>query len=336
MGMRILFIGTAELAAPLLRAVARTPNALVGVVTQPERPQGRHRLLRPSPVKRAADELGLPVYEPVRIGADSSLNNLRALDPDIILVAAYGQILPAAVLDLPRLGCFNVHASLLPALRGPAPVNWAIIRGLDVTGVTLFRMDAGVDTGDFVAQRATPIGPRETAPELSRRLSQLAVELLIECLPGIEVGAVSFTAQDDGAATLAPKLTKADGAIDWTRPAGQIDRLIRGVTPWPGAFALFQHAKVPDHTIRLAVHSARPVEAGEAAPAAAAPGTVVGVAAGTVLVAAGAGLLALETVQPAGKRKMTAADFVHGYRVAAGDGFLPAAAALNPSTAGAS
>jgi len=323
--MRILFVGTADFAVPILRAAAGSGHAVVGVVTQPDRPAGRRHRLRPGPVKRAASDLRLPVLQPDRIGVDDAL---RALDADIFLVVAYGQILPQPVLDRPRLGCYNVHASLLPALRGAAPVNWAIIRGLDRTGITIIRMDAGVDTGAIVAQRATGVGPRETAGELGERLARLGAELVLETLPLIESGQIGFAGQDERLASRAPKLTKADGAIDWTKSAVALDRFVRGVTPWPGAFTALRRAAAPDKAVRLIVCRARPAEgalqtrAGEPPVVQAEPGTVIRLDEGGLLAAAGEGALLIEIVQPAGKREMAAADFVNGYRIAAGDRFL--------------
>ena len=314
--MRIIFIGTADFAVPILQGVHGSGHEVAGVVTQPDRPAGRHRLLRPGPVRRAAIDLGMTPLQPPRIGADSTLHTLRALDAEVFLVAAYGQILPRTVLDVPRLGCYNVHASLLPALRGAAPVNWAILRGLDRTGVTIIRMEPGVDAGDIAAQRATQIGPRETAGELAKRLSELAAQLVLETLPLIGAGRVQFVKQDPRRASLAPKLTKADGAIDWSQAALALDAFVRGVSPWPGAFTALQRAAAPEEPLRLVVHRARPAEgSGE-------PGTVIGLDQGALLVAAGQGAVALEVVQPAGKRQMSAADFVNGYRIAAGDRFL--------------
>jgi len=315
--MRLVFVGTADFAVPGLEALAGGDHAVAAVVTQPDRPAGRNKALRPSPVKTSALALGLPVVQPEDIGAPASLEHLRALTPDALIVVAYGQILPPTVLNLPRLGCYNLHGSLLPALRGPAPVNWAVIRGLPTTGVTVIRMDAGVDTGGIVSQRATDIGPRETAGELSARLSRLGADLLAETLPLIDTGAAQASPQPETGASLAPKLAKADGAIDWTRAAADLDRFIRGVTPWPGAFTAIQAGSDPSRAVRIVVHRAQPVEGtGE-------PGSVIAVADASFTVAAGVGALAVEALQPAGKRAMTAADFVNGYRLAVGSRFLP-------------
>lgn len=314
--MRVLFVGTANFAVPVLKAVVEAGHEVPGVVSQPDRPAGRGRRAQAGPVKRAARGLGIQVLQPDRVAARASRDAFRALVPDLVLVVAYGQILPHSILGLPRLGCYNVHGSLLPALRGAAPVNWAIIRGLPRTGVTIIRMETGLDTGDIVAQRAVEIGPRETAGELYDRLAQAAADLAVETLPLIERGAIKPVRQDEAAASLAPKLTKADGAIDWTQSASAVDCFVRGVTPWPGAYADYRSLSTPEKWLRVIVRRARPVRG--VGP----PGVVIDVTGEAIVVAAGQGALALEVVQPAGKREMTARAFRNGYRVTAGDRFL--------------
>jgi len=315
--MRIVFAGTAEFAVPAFEAVAASRHDLAAVVTQPDRPAGRHRRAEPGPVKRAALDRGLDVLQPERIAANESRQALADLAPDALVVVAYGQILRRAVLDIPRLGAFNLHGSLLPALRGAAPVNWAVIRGLSRTGVTVIRMDEGVDTGDIVAQAATAIGLRETAGELSARLARLGADLLVRALDDLDAGTAAFTPQNDDDASEAPKLEKNDGAIDWSKPAFDVDCFVRGVTPWPGAFTAVRRAADPDSPTRFAIHTARQAEGrGE-------PGAVIGVGPLGLTIACGIGAVVLEQVQPAGKRTMTAADFINGYRLAIGDRCLP-------------
>ena len=318
--MRIAFVGTGEFAVPILEAMsAEEGTDLALVVTQPDRPAGRGRRLRPSPVKRVALAHGIDLLQPERIGEESTVEALRGYRADLFLVAAYGQILPAEVLVLPRLGCYNVHPSLLPALRGPAPINWAIIRGLERTGVTIIRMSPRVDAGQVVARREVPIGARETAGELGRRLSRLAASLVLETLPLIEAGLVRFSEQDEHLASSAPKLTPADGVIPWERSAEAVDRLVRGVTPRPGARTVLLRRSLPDKPVRLLVRrtaTRRDLPPSAQAPA---PGTVLGVEHDGLLVACGEDALLLERVQPAGKREMSAREFVNGYRVAPGD-----------------
>ncbi|HRJ72117.1 MAG TPA: methionyl-tRNA formyltransferase, partial [Terrimicrobiaceae bacterium] len=226
--MRIVFLGTGDIGVPSLRALAAEPgDQILGVYTQPDRPAGRDLKLRASPVKETALELGLPVFQPPRIRAAESLAGLRSLQPDVIVVVAYGQILPKEILDLPRLGCLNVHASLLPRHRGASPVHAALLAGDAVSGVTIMQMDEGLDTGPILAKVETPIGPRETAGSLHVRLAQLAPEALLQTLRLLDRGGIRSEPQDDVRATYAPKLLRADGEVTWSLPARAIDQRIR-------------------------------------------------------------------------------------------------------------
>lgn len=236
--MRLVFLGTPEFAAPTLEAVAAAGHRLLEVVTQPDRPSGRGQPLAASPVKQAALRLGLPVYQPERIKHLEAGAHLAELGPDAMVVVGYGQIIPQSVIDIPPLGILNVHASLLPKYRGAAPIQWAIARGEMRTGVTTMRIDAGLDTGDILLQRATEIDAEETALELGARLAAMGAELLVATLAALEKGSLVPVPQDSTQATYAPLLKKEDGRIDWRRPAREIHNLVRAVgPPWPGAFS---------------------------------------------------------------------------------------------------
>ncbi len=299
--MRVLFYGTPAFALPTLRRLLDR-HTVVGVVTQPDRPAGRGQRPRSSPVKQLATGAGLPVLQPARLRDAGSAEPLRAFDPEVAVVVAFGQILPRAVLDVPRRGSINVHASLLPHYRGAAPVAWAIIRGERETGVTTFLMNEGMDTGPILLQRAVAIGHDETAGELAGRLAELGADLLLETLDRLE--AITPTPQDDTAATFAPRLRKEDGVLDWTRPAGELAALVRGVNPWPGA-----STRTPAG--RLVIWRARPVAgAGE-------PGILVH-AGETLCVGTGAGLLEPLEVQPENRRAMSWATYLRGARLGPG------------------
>ena len=233
--MRIAFLGTSAFACPALKALAEA-HAIVLVITQPDRPAGRKRELRPSAVKNSALDFGLRIAQPERINSKEGITLLREAAPEAIVVASYGQFLSTKVFSLPPLGTINIHASLLPRYRGAAPINWAIIRGKTETGVTTFFIEKGMDSGKILVQRACPIGPDETAGELHDRLAALGAEAILETLRSIEEGTARPRAQQEEEATLAPKLSRADGKIDWTRSARDIHNLVRGLNPWPGAF----------------------------------------------------------------------------------------------------
>lgn len=234
--MKIAFLGTPDFAVPSLRALVAAGHDVAGVFTQPDRPRDRGQKPQPSAVKQAALELGLPVYEFERIRRREGVAAMAALAPDAMVTAAFGQILPQRLLDIPKYGCVNVHGSLLPKYRGPAPVQWAVIHGETETGVTTMMTDAGIDTGDMLLQRRTHIGPQETAGELFDRLAALGAETLIETLEKLERNELARMPQNHGEATHFPMLTKEHGRIDWTRSPEEIRNLVRGVNPWPGAW----------------------------------------------------------------------------------------------------
>ncbi len=235
--MRIVFMGTAELSCASLQALAESAEFnVVAAVTQPDRPKGRDLKLQPSPVKQLAARAGLPVLQPEKARQPEFIEQLRALSPDLIAVAAYGQILHQSLLDLPRYGCLNVHTSLLPKYRGAAPIQWAILNDEPETGVTIMKMDAGLDTGDILTQQRTPINPDDTAETLHQRLGEIGAKLLVHTIPEYVSGKVTPQPQPAYQATYAPKIKKQDGHIDWTQPARAIWNQVRGLMPWPGAF----------------------------------------------------------------------------------------------------
>lgn len=299
---RVVFMGTPAFALPTLEALVRHHH-VVGVVTQPDREAGRGRVLTPPPVKTAAHAYGLPLIQPKTLRDPAAIAQIRAWAPDVIVVAAFGQLLRPEVLNIPPHGCLNVHASLLPKYRGAAPIAAAILAGEAVTGVTIMRIDPGLDSGPIIAQRAEPIRPDDTAGTLGERLARLGAELLIEVLPGWLAGTIQAVPQDESAATFAPRIRKEDGRLDWTRPAVELERQVRAFSPWPGTFT----------TLAGEVLHIRAAALAEAA-ASGEPGQVVALPGGRVGVVTGAGVLELKEVQPAGKRVMSAADFARGRR----------------------
>lgn len=297
-------MGSPEFAAPVLRAL-EAHYQIAGVITQPDRPSGRGRSLKPPPVKELALELGLPLLQPRRLREPEALAQLRNWAPDLIVVAAFGQILRPEVLDLPAAGCINVHASLLPRWRGAAPIQAAILHGDRETGVTIMRMDAGVDTGAILNQRAIPIYASDTAGALSQRLADLGADLLIETLPGYLSGRISAKPQDEEGATYAPMLSKEDGRLDFNRPAEELERRVRAFQPWPGAFFDWHGQAVK--VLRASVVLDQP----DAPPDGPGGHTVYD---GKPAIFTGKGLLVIEEIQPAGKRPMSGGDFLQGAR----------------------
>lgn len=309
---RIAFFGTPEFAVPTLAALVDSGRAPRVVVSQPARPAGRGRPLADPPVAAWAREHGLPVLQPLRVREPAFLAEIGALGLDLAVVVAFGQIFPAALLELPRLGCINLHASLLPRHRGAAPVQAAILAGDAMTGVSTMQMTAGLDSGPILLQRETPIGPRETAGELGVRLAELGAALVLETLRALAAGTLAPRAQDDSAATYAPRLDKAVGRVDWSLDAAVLARRLRAYTPWPGLEAALRGA--PVKLVRAAP--------AESADGDGAPGTVLGLRAGRLAVACGgASVLEIEALQRAGRRPLSAADFANGERLRAGERF---------------
>ena len=307
--MRIVFMGTPEFAVPSLKALLDAGYGVVGVFTQPDRPVGRGHKLAACPVKKLAVERGVPVYQFERLRNEEGLACLRSLAPDIVVTAAFGQILSQALLDVPKMGTVNVHASLLPAYRGAAPINWCILNGETRTGVTTMLTDAGVDTGAMLLRRETDIGETETAAELSARLSQLGAELLIETLKGYIAGEIAPTPQDERLASRQPMLKKEMGLIDWTRSAKEIACQARGLDPWPSAYTDYLGGT-------LKIYRACPVE-GEGDP-----GTVLRSSAKEGLfVACGEGALEVLEMQAPGGKRMSARAYLAGKKIEPGTKF---------------
>ncbi len=300
--MRLIFLGTPAFAVPSLERIAASGFRIEAVVSQPDRPRGRGGRVEATPVKEAALRLGLPVYQPERIRRPDAVEFLRAIAPDAMVVVAYGQIIPQAAIDIAPLGIINAHGSLLPRYRGAAPIQWAVANGETRTGITTMRIDAGLDTGDMLLEAETPIGPEETALELSARLAAMSADLLVETLRGLAAGAIQPRQQDPALATYAPLLKKEDGRIDWRHPAQAIHNRVRGLQPWPGAYTVFRGQAL--HIWRARVVEAAP--AGE-------PGRVL--AAKPPVVACGSGALELQEVQLEGRRRMPAVDFANGHRL---------------------
>lgn len=305
--MRIVFMGTPDFSVPSLEALIRSGETLVGVVTQPDRPKGRGRPLVPSPVKQLCLKEGVPFLQPVKMKDPAFLEALTAWRPDLIAVAAFGRILPKVILDLPPLGCINVHASLLPRYRGAGPIQWAIINGEGETGITTMLMDEGMDTGAVLLQQPVPIQPDDTAGTLSARLAKVGAALLIETIRRLKEGTLTPRPQDHARATLAPLLKKEDGLIDWTLPAQRIADRVRGLSPWPGAYT---YAGPERWTIWRVAADGR--------PAGAPPGTVVEARKDALLVATGEGVLAIAELQPANGRRMAVAHYLAGHPVPPG------------------
>jgi len=306
-------MGTAQLACPALTALAASPAyRVVAVVTQPDRPKGRALQLQPSPVRILADNLQLPLLQPNRVRDPAFLNQLTALWPDLIVVAAYGQILPPSLLALPRHGCLNIHASLLPKYRGAAPIQWALLNGDTETGVTLMKIAERLDTGDILAQRSIPIGPDDTAPQLHNRLAQLGADLLLDTLPVFLDGRAVPRPQPEQDVFHARKITKEDGRIPWASTAAQIRNRLRALTPWPG---LYSHLPESSSHTFVKIWDATPV------PEQGVPGTILRVRPDGIVVACGQDALRILSLQLEGGRPMTAREFLAGHPLNPGDRF---------------
>jgi methionyl-tRNA formyltransferase len=313
MPMRVVFMGTAELACASLRALLQPgPFTVQAVVTQPNRPKGRQLKPQPSAVFQVGAAAALPILQPEKARDPVFFQQLAAFEPEIIVVAAYGQILPQSILDLPRFGCVNVHTSLLPKYRGAAPIQWAILNNDTETGVTIMKMSAGLDTGDILSQRATPIGPDETAASLHDRLAILGAELLVETLPRVVAGESTAKPQNEAQATYARKITKEDGHLDWSQPALALRNKVRAFTPWPGAYTF-----CPDQGDgRMLKIWRAEIEPGEGQP-----GCVLETDRSKLIVACGTDALRIDELQLQGGRKMSTADFLAGHALPPGSRF---------------
>lgn len=311
MAIRTVFMGTAEIAAPLIRRLSATENVeLTAVVSQPDRPKGRKLRLQPTATKLAAEELGVPVRQPEKCRAPEFLDQLREWQPDVIVVMAYGQILPPALLDIPASGCLNVHTSILPKYRGAAPIQWAIWNGDEKTGVTVMKMDAGMDTGDIVAIRETPIGAEDTAATIHDRLGEIGAELLVEVLPQFVAGESKLQPQDDSLSTHARKITKEDARLDWSRTNVELWNQIRAFTPWPGTICLWPGE---DGEQRLKILAAAPVDGPNVSP-----GQVMKADREGLIVTCGEGCLRILELQREGGKRLGAREFLAGNKLAPG------------------
>jgi methionyl-tRNA formyltransferase len=301
--MRLAFLGTPAFAVPTLEAIVAAGHEVLAVVTQPDRPRGRGQHPAPPPVKESALRLGLPVYQPERVRRPESVEFLRGLSVDAMVIVGYGQIIPQTIIDLAPLGIINVHASLLPKYRGAGPIQWSIINGETRSGVTTMRIDAGLDTGDMLLKAETEIGPEENAIELGRRLAVLGADLLVETLAGLAAGTIAAQRQDPAQATYAPLLQKEDGLVDWSQPALSIHNRVRGLQPWPGAYTTFRGQTL--HIWKSGV--------GGQGSGIRESGRIVSLR--PLIVACGTGALELIELQLEGRKRMAAADFVNGQRL---------------------
>ena len=304
-GMRIIFMGTPEFACPTLSTLIERGEQVVAVVTQPDRPKGRGQQTLAPPVKLLAREHGIAVLQPVKVRHPDAIEEIRALQPDLIVVVAFGQILPKALLEIPRYGCINVHASLLPYYRGAAPLNWCIINGETQTGVTTMLMDVGLDTGDMLLKRVTAIDPDEDTQSLHDRLSRIGAELLAETLDRLVAGELVSEKQEESLTCYAPMLKKENGLIDWAKDAASIKNLVRGMTPWPGAFSHFDDKLLKIYRVQCASGSGT-------------AGEILSAGRDGIEVACGSGSIIISELQLEGKKRLLAAEFLAGCRLEPG------------------
>ena len=316
--MKLVFMGTPDFAVPCLEALVEAGHDVRTVVTQPDRPKGRRRTPQPSPVKEAAAARGLPVCQPERITKPDALAGIRDLQPDAVVVVAYGQKLPQELLDLPPLGCINVHASLLPKYRGAAPIQAVLLAGEEETGVTIMQMVEAMDAGGVLAQARTPIAPDENAGQLHDRLAELSAPVLVDTLAKLADGQITPHPQNHAEATLAPKFSKAHGVVDWERDAEYLARFVRAVTPWPGAATELITA-ASGKPIRVALLATRPTP--DSCTGDASHGTVLRVSDAGIEAATAHGSLLVTRLQQSGKRPLDAVEFLRGRPVQAGDRF---------------
>ncbi|MCI9099514.1 MAG: methionyl-tRNA formyltransferase [Lachnospiraceae bacterium] len=311
--MKVVYMGTPDFAVETLREIVRNGHEVLAVVTQPDRPKGRGKTLKPTPVKEAAQKMGLVVYQYENVKNSDFMEVLKQLKPDVIVVAAFGQMLPREILDFPPYGCLNVHASLLPKYRGAAPIQWAVIRGEKETGVTIMRMDEGLDTGDMLAEKVCALSPDETGGSLFDKLSVLGAELLAKTLDAITKGDIHARPQPaDSPTPYAAMIEKSMGRIDWEKDAYTIERLVRGMDPWPGAFTRLNGKMLK--ILKASVKNPKQAEG----LADAVPGQTVGTDRTGIYVKCAEGCLYIEKLQLEGKKGMAAADFLRGYRIEQG------------------
>ncbi|MBQ8305029.1 MAG: methionyl-tRNA formyltransferase [Blautia sp.] len=306
---KIVFMGSPDFAVPALEALLRENDPVIGVVTQPDKPKGRSGSLVPTPVKEVALRHGIPVYQPRKVRDAAFIETLKELAPDLIVVSAFGQIIPKEILDMPRYGCLNIHGSLLPKYRGAAPIQWALIDGEKETGVTIMRMGEGLDTGDMISRKVVPITPEDTGGSLFDKLASAGAELLVETIPSVLDGTAVYEKQPEESPTPYAKMIKKEmGLLQFERSAEELERLVRGLSPWPSAFT-----KLDGRTFKIWRCQALPDGSGTEAP-----GTILSADREGIRVACGEGSLLLLEVQLEGKKRMSADAFLRGYPVAPG------------------
>lgn len=305
--MKIVFMGTPDFSVGTLEKLIEAGHEVLAVITQPDKPKGRGKAMQHTPVKEAALRHGIPVYQPVKVREPEFIEILKGLNPEVIVVVAFGQILPKAILEMPKYGCVNVHASLLPKYRGAAPINWSIIDGEEVTGVTTMKMDVGLDTGDMIMKTEVPIEKDETAGSLHDKLSMAGALLCVETLRKLEDGTAIFEKQDDSLSNYAKMLDKNLGKIDWSNDAAYIERLIRGLNPWPSAYSSFE-----GKTLKIWAAEVFGEETDGVA------GEIVAVTKNGIQVKTGKGILEIRELQLEGKKRMEAGAFLRGYPVVTG------------------
>ncbi|MGN0353395.1 MAG: methionyl-tRNA formyltransferase [Roseburia sp.] len=305
--MRVIFMGTPDFAVGTLEEIIKAGHEVVLVVSQPDKQKGRGKTVQPTPVKECALAHGIEVYQPKRVRENECVEYLRSYQPDIIVVVAFGQIVSREILDMPKYGCINVHASLLPKYRGAAPIQWAVLNGDKVSGVTIMHMDEGIDTGDMILQKEIVLDKEETGGSLFDRLAVVGAELCVEAMAALENGTAKDIPQDSEKATHVGKISKEMGSIDWTKSAEEIERLIRGLNPWPSAYT-----RIGDKTLKI--WKAEIVSDEQKAE----PGCIVAVTKDAMEIQTGTGILALKEVQLEGKKRMTTDAFLRGYQVEEG------------------
>lgn len=315
--MKVIFMGTPDFAVGALAAIYEAGHEITLVVTQPDKPKGRGKAVQYTPVKQFALERGLPVFQPLKIKAPEAVEELRKYEADIFVVAAFGQILSAEILYMPRFGSVNIHASLLPKYRGAAPIQWALIEGEKKTGVTIMQMNEGLDTGDMLLQKEVDITPEDTGESLHDKLRAAGAELIVKALPEIGAGRLQPVPQDDGLSCYAGRLSKSLGEISWEEDAARLERLIRALNPWPGCYTGYRGKLLKIWKAEAFSEADGDAGGEEAAPC----GTVLSVSKDAIRVQTGWGVLSLKSVQPEGKKRMEVKDFLLGYPVKAGECF---------------
>ena len=317
--MKIVFMGTPDFAVSALEAIIEAGHQVVAVVTQPDKPKGRGKEVQMTPVKACAEAHGIPVFQPVKVKDTEAVETLRKFDADVFVVAAFGQILSEEILTMPKYGCINIHASLLPKYRGSAPIQWAIINGERTTGVTIMQMDKGIDTGDMLMKTEVEIDERETGDSLHDKLAQAGAKLIVEALPKIESGDVTPVKQNDEESCYAKMLQKSMSRIDWQQSAKALDRLIRGLISWPGASTVYRGKTLKIWEEEAAAQEQLCGKSSALRIDEAKPGTVVLVQKDAFYVQTREGILKISAVQPEGKKRMAVKDFLLGYQVKEGE-----------------